>query len=528
MTITPTTSFPSALQAFLRSELRAFHRVPAGDLEAALATPHPADRGTIANAISAYLKRIHAPKAALTQAERLRHPDARVVIAGQQAGLLTGPAYTFSKAVNAIVLARQLDREDRPVVPVFWVASQDHDTDEVAQTRLLDLQETEHILKLELPTGRPVGRIRLEPEWIAQCLQVLRAFAAPEEFKRPVLELIESSTSTASSYAEWFARIISALLGPHGLLMVDPLTPEFAPLFVPFIERELRNPLAGSQAIEEAAVRLERQGFAAQLRRPAGSTNLFLEGDDGLRRLLRFDGTHFFEGTPLHAAEQVYTCAELEAILHADPSRLTPAAGLRPALADAILPSAVSILGPSELAYQLELLGVYDLHGIPQPLLWPRLSVTWLEPPVQRILARYGLGLNEYMNDPHGTLERTLMDRSGAAASFRTGLVDLELSFERLAHSLDPLDPTLERTLERSRARLMGHIARLERKIAASLVRLENTAEHQFERLEAHLKPHGVPQERSENFLSFLMKFGPVTLERLLRLEPHGAQVLEV
>jgi hypothetical protein len=132
------------------------------------------------------------------------------------------------------------------------------------------------------------------------------------------------------------------------------------------------------------------------------------------------------------------------------------------------------------------------------------------------------------MNDPHGTLERTLMDRSGAAASFRTGLVDLELSFERLAHSLDPLDPTLERTLERSRARLMGHIARLERKIAASLVRLENTAEHQFERLEAHLKPHGVPQERSENFLSFLMKFGPVTLERLLRLEPHGAQVLEV
>lgn len=514
-------ALPSWLEAYRDGRLRDFHRVPAGDLDAALEGAHPADRVALEAAARAYLTRIGAPKQALKNAARLAHPASRVVITGQQAGLLSGPAYTVSKAVNTILLARQMDRDDRPIVPVFWVASQDHDALEVASTRFLDLNEREHAIALELPPNRPVGRIVLEGAWVERCLADLRDFAAPEEFKKPVLELIESSARASSHYAEWFARIVSGLLGPQGLVVVDPLTPEFAPLFAPFIRQELRDPLAGTEAIEDSASRLEALGFAPQLRRPSGSTNLFLEGEDHERRLLRFDG-HAFQ------ADRTYSRDELEAILDADPSRLTPAAGLRPTLADAILPSAVSILGPSELAYQLELSGVYALHGVPQPLLWPRLSVTWLEPPTRRILARYDLDLNAFVNDPRGSLERTLLERSGAAESFRAGLVDLELAFERLAGNLDPLDPTLKRVLERSRSRVMGHVARLEHKVAASLVRLEDTADHQFERLNLHLKPHGTPQERSENFLSFLMKYGPYTIERMLKLEPQGAQVLGI
>jgi bacillithiol biosynthesis cysteine-adding enzyme BshC len=520
-TTQPPTAPLSWLEAYRDGRLREFHRVPAGDLEAALEGTHPADRALLEAAASAYLKRIGAPKKALQNAARLAHPNSRVVIAGQQAGLLSGPAYTVSKAINAILLARQADREDRPVVPVFWVASQDHDVLEVAGTRLLDLNEQEHAITLELPANRPVGRIALERAWVERCLRELRDFAAPEEFKKPVYDLVESSARGSSSYAEWFARIVSGLLGPHGLVVVDPLTPEFAPLFAPFIRHELCHPLSGTEAIEEAAIRLEALGFAPQLRRPAGSTNLFLEGDDHQRRLLRFDGKEF-------QADRTYSREELEAILEADPSRLTPAAGLRPTLADAILPSAASILGPSELAYQLELAGVYALHNVPQPLLWPRMSVTWLEPPVRRILARYDLGADAFVSDPSGSLERTLLERTGAAESFRAGLVDLELAFERLAGSLDPLDPTLKGALSRSRSRVMGHVARLEKKVAASLVRLEDTADHQFERLNLHLKPHGTPQERSENFLSFLMKYGPYTLERMLRLEPHGSHTLEI
>ena len=108
-----------------------------------------------------------------------RTPTARVVVAGQQAGLLGGPAYSVHKAADAVLLARQLSTEARPVLPVFWIASQDHDAGEVASTSLLDFSEREFRPRLELPQGVPVGRIGWRAEWTAQLLAMLGEFDAP-------------------------------------------------------------------------------------------------------------------------------------------------------------------------------------------------------------------------------------------------------------------------------------------------------------------------------------------------------------
>jgi bacillithiol synthase len=524
-TVVPVIPAMSPLEAFRSSVLRDFHRVAAGDLTAALENVHPADRLALSTALEVYQRRIGAPKAALEAVKSLAHPNSRVIITGQQAGLLGGPAYTFYKAISTILLARQLSTPDRPVVPVFWVASQDHDAAEVRETWLLDLDEHEHHLQLPLPSGKPVGRIALEPGWVAGILEALKAFKGQPEHQAWVMGLVEAAAKTPEngtvSYADWFAKLISSILGPHGLIVFDPLEPDLAALFTPFLRHELERPLAGPEAIETAAEQLEAKGFAAQLRRPPGSTNLFLECNDGERRLLKFDGMQFL-------ADRPYSRADLERILESDPSRITPAAGLRPILADAVLPSAVSVLGPSELAYQLELGGVYALHGIPQPLLWPRLSVTWLEPPVKRILERYDLRVQEFMADPNGTLERLMLSRSGAGEHLNAGLHDLEAAFAKLEVGIAPLDETLLGALERSRSRVLGHVARLEGKIAKALINREETSTRQFGRLNAHLMPAGIPQERRTNFLSQLMKFGPVLLERLLKLEATGSNWLEV
>jgi bacillithiol synthase len=511
----------SPLEAFRSGVLRDFHRVAAGDLVGALENTHPADRAALSTALEAYQQRIGAPKTALEAVKTLSHPNSRVIVTGQQAGLLGGPAYTFYKAISTILLARELSTENRPVVPVFWVASQDHDAAEVRETWFLDLEEREHHLQLPLDDGRPVGRISLEPGWVSGILESLKGFKGQPDHQAWVLGLVEAASKDATSYADWFAKLISGILGPFGLIVFDPLEPGLAALFTPFLRHELDHPLAGPEAIEVAAEKLEAKGFAAQLRRPPGSTNLFLECDDGERRLLKFDGTNFL-------ADRTYSRADLETILESDPSRITPAAGLRPILADAVLPTAVSVLGPSELAYQLELGGVYELHGIPQPLLWSRLSVTWIEPPVKRILERYGLTAQTFMTDPNGTLERLMLSRSGAGEHLDSGLRDLEAAFAKLEAGIGPLDETLLGALERSRSRVLGHVARLEGKIGKALINREETSERQFGRLNAHLMPAGIPQERRTNFLSQLMKFGPVLLERLLKLEATGSNYLEV
>ena len=507
--------------AYKSGALRVFHRLPPGDVAGSLGTEHPSDRNRLADALAASLERVAAPPEVLANVERLRHPASRVVITGQQAGLLLGPAFTISKAVNTVLLAAQLDREDAPVIPLFWVASQDHDANEAAGTFLLDFSEIEHRVSVPLPAGVPVGRVSLQPAWVERVALALRAFAGPREHREWVTGLVLDAAAGAATHADWFTRLLNNLLGPWGLVPFNPLDEPLAELFAGSLSRELDNPLGSSHAIEDAALELEALGFTAQLRRPDGATNLFLEGRDGPRRLLRFDGRVFH-------ADRPYSRAELEAIIRLEPGRLTPAAGLRPVFQDAILPNAISVLGPGELAYHMELGGVYALHGVKQPLLWPRLTVTWLEAPARRALKHYELTPQEFMSDPAGSLENAALRVSGAGEAFRAGLVDLELAFESLAHRLDGLDPTLQGALARSRARVMGHVSRLERKVAAAVVRDETNLERADERLRRFLVPGGVPQERHYSFLTYLLKYGRYPLDRLKTIEPSGDQFLDL
>lgn len=502
---------------YRRGELGDFIRLGPGDLAAAQAELRPdVDRAALAAALRAY----HADLGTLdghveAALIRLAHPASRVVVTGQQAGLLGGPAYSVHKAADAALLARQLDREEAPVVAVFWVASQDHDAAEVASTTLLDHSEQIHRLTLDLPSGVPVGRIPWRAEWTAQVRALLEAFDAPAEHKAAVLARVEQALGLGGSYADVFARLIHGLLASAGLLVLDPLHPALARLMAPAIARELADPLASSERIEAAAARLTQAGYVPQLRRPAGATNLFLEEDDGGRRLLRFDGKQF------QTAERPYTREDLLARLDADPSRLTPAAGLRPAVQDTLLPTLAFVVGPGEIAYGAELREVYPLHGLAQPLLWPRLSVTWLEPNVARLLRRLGASAAEVQRDPEGVLGRSLAAERRAGALSLRRLEDLEEQLRALSDELGALDPTLEGAAERTRRRTLGRVAHLQTLAARALARAEDERSGQLTRLKKHLLPLGIPQEREMNFLTFLLKHGQTPLRQLLAL-PAG------
>jgi bacillithiol synthase len=512
----------TALEAFQTGSLRALHRLEHGDFTGAFDVPHGADRAALSNALMQYLESVGAPKPALENAKLLAHPESRVVMTGQQAGLLLGPAYTISKAVNAILLARQFSSDERPVLPVFWVASQDHDADEVRTAHLLDLQEHEFDVALELPQGVSLGRVPLQPAWLETVMGELDVFDAPEVFKKPILDQLERTFKASSTWSEWFARLVLGVLGSHGLIVVDPMHSAIAPLFASALRRELEQPLASSERIESAVSALEAAGVAPQLRRAAGATNLFITGDDGQRRLLRFDGQHFH-------ADRAYTLSDLERVLEHCPERLTPAAGLRPVIADLVFPTAVNVVGPGELAYHIQLLGVYQLHGAAQPLLHPRLSMTILEPPIKRILGKYNLTVPEFRRTGRAELERRLLEQSGAAATVRTEFETMMQSFERMESALLALEPGFSKNVWRAKAAVRFQLEnKLPRKLGAALARADGDAERQFARLEQHLMPLGKPQERVNSFLEYLMKFGPVALERVLQLEPAGEQLVEI
>ncbi|GIW34443.1 bacillithiol biosynthesis cysteine-adding enzyme BshC [Meiothermus sp.] len=497
---------PDALCQFLPYSLE--------HLPAVLRTPREVSREALSAGLVAYLKRLGAPPASLEAAHRLAHPRSRAMVSGQQAGLLTGPAYTFYKAQAALKLAQEYSSEEQPVVAVFWVASQDHDTDEIRSVELLDFEERVHRLELPLPPAHPAGRIAFEP-YFAQVCSLLRPFDGYPDVRERICRAMRGNWS----YSEAFARLMLEFLGPYGLVLFDPMAKELAPLFVPALEREITDPLASSQAINRTAQAMKKAGLEPVLGRGEAATNLFLEGPDGIRRLLRFRDGHFEDG------ERSYSPADLRALLAQDPTRLTPAAGLRPVLQDAVLPTAGFVVGPGELKYVAELGGVYALHGLEPPAVIRRMGVAVLEPPIERILQKYGLEAWAFQADPEGTFKAALAQQDARVQAIQAHLRRIAAEFEQVQTLLT--DPTLSRPRHRAQVRVQHELERLERKILDNALHQENTLGAQFARLQRHLAPAG-PQERAYPFLMYLLKHGERVLDKLLELPATGNHTLSL
>lgn len=516
----------SFLERYRAGELSDFFELAAGDVDAALALPRHADRRRLSAVMRRHARRLGAPDAVFRALERLEHPASRAVVTGQQTGLLLGPGYTLSKAVTAVRLAQRLDREDRPVVPIFWLASQDHDSEEVDHAYLLDGEERLHRIGVPLPRDVAAGRTPVTAAMVRAVREGLGALRPEPPFLTEVEGLIEEAAGGADCFADWFASVLYRLLGESGLALFDPMQADAAELLRPVLERELSAPEATVAEVNAAGRRLKRIGLSPQLGRGSEATNLFLETEDEdppRRVLLRHEGRNFrLEGRALSADD-------VRARLDADPAALTPAAGLRPVVQDAVLPTAVAILGPGELRYFAQLRGVYRQHGVAMPLVWPRATATVVEPPAARILDKYGLRVGAFQADPDRRLEEVVLERSGHGERFRSAADDLEARMERLLKEVSDIDPTLQGTVERGRGYLEATMERLRGKTAEALEREDAITRRQFERLRSHLLPLGQPAERVLSPFSHVLKFGvgPV-MRTFLSIGPEGDFALRI
>lgn len=502
--------------------MQAFFSLPPGDIAGAREQQREVDRAALAAMFRRQAARFGMQEATEQSLERLAHPQSRVIVTGQQTGYLLGPLYTLSKAICAVQLARQLDREDRPVLPVFWLASQDGDSHEIDHALLLDAQEKLHALRLELPENVPAGKIRLESQFLKDTLKDLTALSTVPAHFEGVKTLLETAWDNAETVSDWFARLLQQLLGKEGLLLFDPLQQEAAKRFAPVLEAEVRNPLGSSPLINQAGKALSELGFTPQLGRGANATNLFLE-EGGVRTLLRV------ENKKLATENRAYTPAELLKKYRADPTCLTPAAGLRPITQDFALPTLATVVGPGELGYIAQLKGVYDLHNVPMPLIWPRSSATLLEPPAARLLEKYQLTAARVQQDFEGELNRLALELSGKKLAFDNRMRALHNLSNNMRRDVSGIDPTLEGAVTRAEEKLTVIFETLHHQSARALVQQNDTLQAQFNRLKAQLLPDDTPQERALSPFSFFLKFGvePV-MQVLLTLPAEGNHELKI
>ncbi|HVQ31838.1 MAG TPA: bacillithiol biosynthesis cysteine-adding enzyme BshC [Vicinamibacteria bacterium] len=482
-------------------------------------------RGAVADALARQQRGRGAERAAEASA-RLADPKTVAIVTGQQAGLFGGPLFVLWKALGAIKAARALEaRRGAPVVPVFWVATDDHDFAEIRSASLLDEGGTLRTLRyspvLE-PSGQPASRIVLDAT-VTSLVEETRAAARPGLHKDGVLDLLGSCYRPGETMGSAFARFLSSLF-PE-LVVLDPADPALKSLMVPLLAREIREGSPTSRLAMEAGERLLAAGYHQQVPVRPGFLNLFVVMEGERRALGMQNGT-----VEVRGLGRLLSVDDAVRALESSPADWSPGALLRPVVQDALLPTAAYVAGPAEIAYHAQIVPSYTHFGVPRPVLLPRPSVTLVEPAQARTLEAEGLKLTDLQGDPEAVVARWAREAyPEVEAAFARARETVESEMKRVEDALAAIDPTLRGAADAARGRALHPIGALHEKSLRALKKRDQARADRLRRTRDALFPGGAFQERGLSFVGLLARHGlPLLADAEAHLDPwaRGHQVI--
>ncbi len=445
----------------------------------------------------------------LANIERLRQ-GAGAVLTGQQVALFTGPLFTLLKAATIVRRA-----QDSGAVPVFWLASEDHDLAE-ADHVTLPARHALHTLRLgheDAPAGNPVGNLALGPG-IAQVLDR----AAEIIGGTPEFDLLAACYVSNATYTSAFARFLAATFAEYGLVVIDANTRGFHALGAPVLRHAIENASALEDALHDRDKLLAERGYHSQVLVAPGSSLLFLidEATGARLPLRRKNGTW---STSHNGAKTQYSTDDLLAICSTAPERLSPNALLRPVFQDFLFPTQAIIGGPAEIAYYAQNQVLYEaILGRTTPVL-PRFTATLIEPSIAKILDQYQLSLEDIFT----THSDELAHRLGARSLPIEGKRRLSAAGNALDDELDALlswteslDPSLARAAQVSASKMRYQMNRLRRLAANYQLQRDASIRRHVDTLSFNLFPDRHPQERTIGGIAYLARYGTALLEMLV------------
>jgi bacillithiol biosynthesis cysteine-adding enzyme BshC len=441
--------------------------------------------------------------------DRFAQPGTAVVVTGQQVGLFSGPAYTIYKALTAIRLAEDLTARGIPAVPLFWLATEDHDFAEASHVWVFD--SSFHPVRLEVKPesasrSRPAGNIVLADPPVRELGSALAGFPHAEV----VIAAVENAYPRGTTLGEGFRALLKRLLGRLGVLTLDPLDPKVRGIGAPFMAEALQQSADLNRALLDRNQALAASGYHAQVLVDAKTSLFFvLEGDERI--------------APRRKASELADRV----------TDLSPNALLRPVWQDYLLPTIAYVGGPAEIAYLAQSRVIYDHLLGRMPVTVPRCGFTLLDARAAKLLDRYQLGLCDTLVPEAELKERMAraLTPDAVGQSFEETSSAVQARLEQLKGTLDQFDPTLGQALTKSRAKISYQIEKTRRKIERETLRRDAQASADVERLAGLLYPHRHLQERFYSILPFLAQHGMDAVERIakeLRADCFDHRVLEL
>lgn len=427
----------------------------------------------------------------------LELPDTVAVVTGQQVGLFGGPAYTLYKALTAAKLAQQLNNNGIRAVPVFWLATEDHDLQEINHCQVYGRGRRPVRLESDsaAASGRPAGSVVIQESPLGQLRQTLAGLLHADE----ITSLVEDAYQPGMTFGAAFQRLMERLLSGFGFIFVDPLAPGFRRLAAPLLSEAASRTAELSAALKHRGADLSAAGYHAQVHFE-DSTSLFFLLEDGARISLKCrDGQYFAGPRALSPAD-----------LAAEGERLSPTALLRPVMQDYLLPTAAYIGGPAEIAYlaQSEVLYRALLGRAPVPV--SRSGFTLIDERSRMLMERYHLTLTDCFHGDEALRRRVaqVLLPDELDATFQDAALDVRAAADKLRGKLHEFDPTLAAAMEKSKSKMLYQIEKIQKKAAAEALRRNSLADSAAGHISGLVFPNRHLQERYYSILPFLATHG--------------------
>lgn len=478
-------------------------------------------------------RRWGADAATMNAVERLGGANARVVVAGQQPGLLAGPLYTLYKALGAAARARELAaaHPDLDFIPVFWVASEDHDFEEIRSAVWPAAGGATGGIALDPSLHRPgamVGPIRFEG-FADRLAAEVESSTHPTEFRPGVIELLRRVFADGRSVEDAFCTLLLALTRGRGLVIVSPLMSWVRRRAIPVMRREIELAGGSTAAILARSEELEREGYPAPMHRRPGAVNLFRIDKEGRRETVATDGDTFVIRPASDEAESRRTRGEMLDEIERDPASWSFNVVTRPVVQDSILPTVAQLVGPGEAAYLAQVEAAYPLFCVAPATRLPRPGGVLLTGPVERALAKCGVSAEEALANGGEGLMKTLLARGDDGEAIRS-LAEIRARHEaELRSALRAYDASapVQSALDKLFQSAAKGYANVESRILAESERRSSDLRAAADRIEAWLRPQGRPQERVFNpVVPFMIQYGPDwpgRLEEMIAAAPGAA-----
>jgi bacillithiol biosynthesis cysteine-adding enzyme BshC len=467
----------------------------------------PEIREKVAAVLERQNRNFSASAAAMENIKRLRR-GAFAVVSGQQVGLFGGPLLAILKAAHAVRLARNLTQQGVDTIPVFWMASEDHDLAEVNHVFLPKPDFSLERLTAEVTgtTGAPMSDLRFTSQ-IEQVVKHAAELLGETALTEILRECYRPGETMAAAFGELFARLFAA----QGLVLLDPADGQLHRLATPLFRRAVAEAAEIARALQERGKALEYAGYHEQVKVSSGSVLLFAI-QDGTRIAVQRQNSHFSIGKEKLTQEELLTSIERE------PEKFNANVLLRPVMQDTLLPTLAYIGGPAEVAYFAQGSVVYErLLGRATPIL-PRFSATLAEPKIEKLLARYDLNFEDLYHGADALAEklaqRTLPPELDE--QFRASLAGVSVMMAEVQSSLQKLDPTLVEAAQRATSKMRYQVGRLHRRAARAALRRTHVLSQHANQIMAALYPEKSLQERTVGAAYFVSKYGLELIDTLV------------